>query len=606
MFYLIVPSRPEAHIFTVTCRISDPDKQGQIVSLPCWIPGSYMIREFAKNIIQLRAKADDRELWVSRLDKSSWKIEPFSGEIELIYDVYAWDLSVRSAHLDTDHAYFNGTSVFLKVHGKEDEACLVDLQRPKGVKYRDWKVATSMPRQDAQRYGFGLYRADNYDDLIDHPVEMAEFTPHCFDMHGIAHSMVFTGKQSADLERICRDLKPICEEHVALFGELPDSDPYLFMTMVVGDGYGGLEHKASTSLICSRDDLPVPGKQELSDGYLGFLGLCSHEYFHRWNVKRIKPAVFSPYDLSREAYTRQLWAFEGITSYYDDLSLVRSGTISAQRYLDLVAKTITRVMRGSGRLKQSVADSSFDAWTKFYRQDENAPNAIVSYYTKGSLIALALDLSLRLLTHGAKSLDDLMRRLWWDYGKALQGVAEGEIELLVSEIAGQDMSDFFTRFLYGTEDLPLAELFESVGVKMILRPAESSKDNGGSNSKKSITELLKRADWGARVSDSQGEVRVVTVFEHGAAQQAGLSAGDVLVAIDGLKVTPSGLDSFFSRAYVGQSIEVHAFRRDELRVFQVTLQSPPLDTCDLLLQEGGDDTVVARRNAWLTSVRPSG
>ncbi len=600
MFYQILPSRPEAHIFTLVCRISEPDASGQLVSLPAWIPGSYMMREFAKNVVCLQARCDGRTLAVSRVDKSTWRVEPCQGELEISYDVYAWDLSVRAAHLDTNHAYFNGSSVFLQVHGKEGEECLVEIQRPEGSAYRSWRVATSMQRQEAALYGFGLYRADNYDDLIDHPVELAEFEPATFDVNGTPHDLVFSGRCDADIERICRDLKPICEQHAALFGELPEEvERYLFMTMVVGDGYGGLEHRSSTSLICSRSDLPVTGQQEISDGYLNFLGLCSHEYFHTWNVKRIKPAAFLPYDLSREAYTRQLWAFEGITSYYDDLALVRSGTIAPQRYLDLVAKTVTRVVRGSGRLKQSVADSSFDAWTKFYRQDENAPNAIVSYYTKGSLIALALDLTLRSVTDGRRSLDDLMRRLWREYGKPLVGVPEGRIELMAAEVAGQEMGEFFARFLYGTEDLPLAELLKSVAVDYLLRPAESPSDMGGSVSNRSPEELLARADLGVRVVAEGGAAKIANVFDGGAAQRAGLSAGDILVAIDALKVTAQSWAEHLQRCQVGQTIEIFAFRRDELMRFQVTLQAPPLDTCELRLQEGVADELLRRRNAWL-------
>ncbi len=598
MFYRIVPSRPEAHIYTVVCRITSPDPKGQVVSLPAWIPGSYMVRDFAKNIVQLNAFSGDRALSVVRVDKSTWKVEACTESLELVYDVYAWDLSVRSAHLDSTHAYFNGTSVFLKVHGQEEQACLVDIQRPEGAAYGAWRVATSMPRHDAELYGFGVYQAKNYDELIDHPVEMADFTPHTFEVAGVPHDLIFTGRHDADIDRICRDLKPVCEQHVALFGELPALERYVFMTMVVGDGYGGLEHRSSTSLICSRNDLPVRGRDELSEGYLTFLGLCSHEYFHTWNVKRIKPEVFHPYDLSRETYTRQLWAFEGITSYYDDLGLVRSSTIDAQRYLSLVAKTVTRVMRGKGRFKQSVADSSFDAWTKFYRQDENAPNAIVSYYTKGSLIALALDLTIRSATQGKHSLDGVMQRLWAAYGKPLIGVPEGKIEAVAGEVAGRDLSDFFSSYLYGMEDLPLAQLLETVGVRLLMRPAESPKDTGGSISRTSVDQLLRRADLGIRVNADNGEAKIANVFDDGAAQCAGLSAGDVLVAIDGLRVTAASLDGLLARLQVGQVIEVYAFRRDELMKFQLTLQAPPCDTCELVLEEVDAETA-RRRDAWL-------
>ncbi len=599
MFYRIFPIRPEAHVFQVQCRIEHPNAGGQRVSLPAWIPGSYMIRDFSKNILELSAISEGRSLCVKRIDKSTWEIEECAGPIDLTYEVYAWDLSVRSAHLDSTHAYFNGTSVFLKVEGQEFEPCTVDITPPDGEAYDDWRVATTLGRVDAELYGFGLYSAFDYDDLIDHPVEMANFSLATFDVAGVPHDIVLSGRHDADMDRLCSDLKPICEQHVAMFGELPAMERYLFMTMVVGDGYGGLEHRSSTSLMCSRSDLPVKNQQEVSEGYQQYLGLCSHEYFHTWNVKRIKPLAYLPYDLSTEAYTRQLWAFEGITSYYDDLGLVRSGRIEPQRYLNALAKTITRVLRGRGRFKQSVADSSFDAWTKFYRQDENAPNAIVSYYTKGSLIALALDLTIREFTKGECSLDDVMRRLWCDYGKPLVGVPEGRIEVIASEIAQRDLSHFFDAYLYGHEDPDLEKMLKNVGVLWRLRAAESASDKGGKVLDKMDADLAMRADLGIKTVQDNGNVKLANVFDEGAAQLAGLSAGDVLVAINGLKVTVSNFEPMLSRFAVGANIEIYAFRRDELMSFDVVLKSAPLDTCDLILDAQASAVVLAARNAWL-------
>jgi predicted metalloprotease with PDZ domain len=252
-------------------------------------------------------------------------------------------------------------------------------------------------------------------------------------------------------------------------------DRYVFLTMAVGDGYGGLEHRASTALICARADLPTtaaPKTAEPSEGYLKFLGLCSHEYFHTWNVKRIKPAVFAPYDLQVENYTPLLWLFEGFTSYYDDLMLVRSGIISEATYFKLLGKTVGSVLRGSGRTKQSVADSSFDAWSKYYRQDENAPNAIISYYTKGSLVGLAFDLTIRAKTGGARSLDDVMLALWERYGRdfyagGARGVTEQEVEALFDEVSGLRLKSIFERYVRGTDDIPLAKLYAPFGVKVV-------------------------------------------------------------------------------------------------------------------------------------------
>ena len=378
-------------------------------------------------------------------------------------------------------------------------------------------------------------------------------------------------------------------------------DRYVFLVMALGEGYGGLEHRASTALVCSRDDLPSaqdPNGQDTarSDKYRTFLGLASHEYFHTWNVKRIKPAAFVPYDLSRENYTRQLWAFEGITSYYDDLVLVRTGLITREQYLSLIAETITKVLRGSGRLKQSIADSSFDAWIKYYRQDENAPNAVVNYYAKGSLAGLALDLTVRLKTQGRRSLDEVMRVLWQRYGSQGIGVPEGGVEDIASEIAGTSLKDFFASAVHGTEDLPLKDLLARFGVEYSLRAAESAADGGGKPASKK--NVQPRAVLGAKIS-ANGEARLIHVYDGGAAQAAGLSAGDVVLAVDGLKVGGGNLDARIASYPVGTLLKLHAFRRDELMEFGVTLQAAPADTCHLTLMDTHDDAIRQRQDSWL-------
>ncbi|MBI3772001.1 MAG: M61 family metallopeptidase [Gammaproteobacteria bacterium] len=597
MHYRIAPVRPQAHIFEVRVTIPEPDREGQVLALPVWIPGSYMVREFARNILTIRAETNGRPVMLTKSDKQRWQAAPSPGPLTVIYEVYAWDLSVRAATLDLTRGYFNGTSVFLQVVGQEDKPCTVEIVPPPFA--QQWRVATTLRRDGAEAYGFGRYIADNYDDLVDHPVELGEFTLGTFAVAGVPHEVVITGRHNADMARVCRDLEAICAAQVHMFGELPPMERYLFLVTVVGEGYGGLEHRSSCSLLCSRDDLPLPGRAEMTEEYRTFLGLCSHEYFHTWNVKRIKPAAFVPYDLSGENYTRQLWAFEGITAYYDDLMLVRSGRISAKQYLETLAQTVTRVWRGNGRFVQSVADSSFDAWIKFYRQDENAPNAVVSYYTKGSLIALALDLLIRKHTNSASSLDDVMCRLWRDFGKKGVGVPEGYIDQLAAEIAGVRLNDFFARCLYGTEDPPLEALLEYVGVEFRMRPAESSSDKGGQVSKKTTQGLATRPVLGARTSGENGGVKLQTVLTGSAAEKAGLAAGDVLMAINTLRTTPSNLDKLLGRFEVGQKVIAHAFRRDELMTFDVVLQAPPADTCELVWNEDVDPLTAARGAAWL-------
>jgi predicted metalloprotease with PDZ domain len=562
--YTITPKDPAAHLFEVTLTVDRPAEDGQAFSLPAWIPGSYMIREFARNIVRIRAESGGKKIALKKVDKHTWRAASCDGPLTLAYEVYAWDLSVRAAHLDQTHGFFNGTSVFLSVHDQESLPHVVDIRRPEGEEYKAWRVATALPELKARRYGFGTYIANGYDELIDHPVEMGTFALETFKAYGVPHDIVITGRvPNLDKARLAADLKKICETQIALFEPKTKRAPmqrYVFMTMAVGDGYGGLEHRASTALICSRADLPVKGQDAMSEGYRTYLGLCSHEYFHTWNVKRIKPAAFAPYDLRTEGYTSLLWLFEGFTSYYDDLVLVRSGVIDEAAYLKLVAKTINSVLRGSGRTKQSVAESSFDAWVKYYRQDENAPNAIVSYYTKGSLVGLALDLTIREQTNGRKSLDDVMRTLWQRYGRDFYegkargaGIGEDEVEQLFEEVTGLKLKRFFERYVRGTEDLPFDKLFASFGVKM----ADERKDA--------------KPSLGVRVTKEGNDCKLANVYEGGAAHKAGLSAGDILVAIDGLRVTHANLDALLGRYRAGDKVALYAFRRDELMAFNATL-----------------------------------
>ncbi|MBR7779967.1 M61 family metallopeptidase [Undibacterium rugosum] len=591
--YSIIPKDLAGHLFQVTLDIAQPATDGQILSLPVWIPGSYMVREFARNIVQIKASAAGKKVSLKKLNKHTWQAAPCKGALSISYEVYAWDLSVRAAHLDQNHAFFNGTSVFLAVHGQENSQHVVDIQRAADPVCKSWRVATSLPELKAKRYGFGTYVARDYDELIDHPVEMGDFALASFEACGVPHDFVVTGKvPNMDMDRMVSDVKKICESQIALFEPRTKKAPmdrYVFMTMVVGEGYGGLEHRASTALICNRNDIPLKHQSEMSEGYKGFLGLCSHEYFHTWNVKRIKPAVFASYDLSQENYTSLLWLFEGFTSYYDDLMLVRAGVIDEAAYLKLLAKTVNMVLRGSGRLKQSVAESSFDAWTKYYRQDENSPNAIVSYYTKGSLVALGLDLSIRQQTAGKKSLDDVMRALWQQFGRDFytrlpsgeqRGLGEQEIAAIIEKTTGVDVRRFLDKHVFGTEDVPLSSLYADFGVLV----------DGGVASQK--------ASLGVKVARDGNDCKLANVFEGRAAHQAGLSAHDVLIAINGLRITAAdaadGLSNAVGRYRIGETVEIHAFRRDELMVVKAKLQADDVPAQQFRLADKATALVTAR------------
>jgi predicted metalloprotease with PDZ domain len=417
---------------------------------------------------------------------------------------------VRAAFLDASRAFFNGTSLCLRVEGREDSAHEIVLAKlPRG-----WHVATSMAAS-----GRGGYASGDYDELVDHPFELGRFWRGAFKAHGVAHEFVVTGAWPGfDGERLLADAKKICEAQIAFWHGAkkpkPPFERYVFLLNAVDEGYGGLEHRASTALIARRRDLPQKGVTVLTEGYATLLGLISHEYFHTWNVKRLKPVQLARIDYSRENYTPLLWFFEGFTSYYDDLLLVRAGLIDAVRYLGLLAKTINNVAATPGRQVQSVAQASFDAWVKYYRSDENTPNATVSYYLKGSLVALALDLTLR--REGQGTLDEVMRHLWRTSGGG--AIDEGSIAAALQQVGGRSFARELAAWVHGTGDLPLATLLDATGIER-------------RNEKPGFSAAL-----GLRLAEGAAGVQVKHVLAGSAARRAGLAAGDELLAVDGWRL----------------------------------------------------------------------
>jgi len=594
--YRILPHDPAAHLFEVQLTVERPDPAGQVFSMPAWIPGSYMIRDYARNVVSIRAESDGRDVPLEKLDKSTWRAAPVKKPLILIAEIFAYDLSVRGAHLDNTHAYFNGSCVFFAVCGQEDLPCELEIEPPDGSAASEWRVATSMRRKDAPPYGFGTYTAVDYAELIDHPVEAGHLTIGEFEVRGIPHAIAIRGKTRVDMGRLCHDLATLCDRHMALLGVPEGFDRYVFLLHAPGSGYGGLEHRWSSSLVCARDSLPARGEDSVGDAYRTFLGLASHEYFHAWNVKRMKPAVFTPYDLSTETHTGLLWVFEGITSYYDDLALVRSGLVTETSYLELLGRTITKVLRGGGRLRQSVEESSFDAWTKFYKQDANAPNAIVSYYAKGALIALCLDLKLRSETGGRASLDDVMKACWQRWGDAGEGMPEDGFETMAAEVSGLDLEDFFNASVRGTGELPLEALLHSHGIQYHVRAASGPSDKGGQK----LGNSKQRGLWlGATLTATNGKSSFTSVLNGGPAELAGVAPGDEAVALDGLQLTAANADARLKAYRDGDELDLVVFRGDELVSTRIRLASAPLDTCYLELVEDVELDVESRRMAWL-------
>lgn len=585
MHYTLVAEDPSAHSFRLELVIDRPDPAGQRLRLPAWTPGSYMVRDFARHVLRVEARdGTGAHVGVRKLDKDTWICAPVSGPLQVRWWIHAREASVRAACLDTTGGFCTGTSVFLRPLGQPDGPFEVEVQRPAGGRQDEWSVATAMSPDTVDAAGFGTYRAADYEELVDHPFFFGVLESHEFTVAGVRHLFVTSHPVRFDGARLCTDLERICSEHVRIFGELP-LDRYLFLVRVIGTGYGGLEHRASTVLDVARDSLPLPGDAGEREGYSDLLGLCSHEYFHLWHVKRIRPAAFVPFDLSREVHTTLLWAFEGMTSYYDDLALLRAGVLSIDAWLRRLARTITRVHRGTGRRLQSVAESSFDAWTRFYKADENAPNAIVSYYAKGALIALALDLEIRLRTDGEYSLDDVMRALWQEYGREGEGVAEDGVERLVARIAGTELADFFARFVHGTEDPDLDALLPAFGIDVEWIAAEP--ESGYS------------PHLGASFTADEGFPRLVQVFADRAARRAGLASGDRMIAVDGVRIPPDRFADRLARLPADEPLAVHVLRDDRLLERSLALDTPPRETCRLTWASDPGRGEVARRLVWL-------
>ncbi len=584
--YTVSFDHANQHLINVKLTINQKLNAKQQFWLPDWIPGSYMIRDFSKNITQISAQTKQSKIPLTKISKSTWQINQEVEQLEINYQVYAWDLSVRSAHLDNQHCFFNGTSVFLAIKNKEDNQCSVILNKPNLSFCANWKVATSMLSTDINEQGFGEYQCENYSELIDHPFEMANFIETVFIVDQIEHRMVFTeAPKNIDLKRIAKDVQTICQYECSFFNDnYPPFKNYLFMTFVQKNGYGGLEHMSSTALHCSHEDLPKIGDDisKKSESYQRFLALCSHEYFHCWNVKRIKPLRFKQYQLQQEVNTELLWFFEGITSYYDELFLVRSGVINVENYLDMLAKNITRYLRAGGRKKQTVTDSSFDAWTKFYKQDENSVNSIVSYYVKGGLVALCLDFKIREQTEGKNDLDDLLRQIWQSYGKIQKGVDEKDIQIMTETLVGENMDSFFNHLLYSTDELDLTSVFKKLNINFQVLAESKSLDKGGYASK-----IIERADVNSlnitHKTHSMG-AEIINVFDHGCASEAGLSNKDIIIAIDGYRINSKELDQLLTGLPLETEIEVSYFRRDKLYHCAVKLTPSVANTCYLNLK----------------------
>ena len=588
VFYQIKARDVHAHLFDVTLTIANPLAE-QRVSLPVWIPGSYLVREFAKNLQNLKAR-QGRALLAQQLDKCTWQIGCNPAKpLVVTYQIYAHDNSVRTAWLDAQRGFFNNTSVCLRVDGQADAVHNLQVSAPE--KIADWSIITGARALLVDKKGFGTYTFEDYDALADCPFEMGAFWSGSFTAAGVPHRFVVAGALPGfDGARLLADTQKICEAEIRFWHgatsakNRPPFNSYVFMLNAVDDGYGGLEHRNSTALICNRKDLPrfdtsKANEPNVSEGYTTLRGLISHEYFHTWNVKRLRPSEFARYDYTRENYTQLLWFFEGFTSYYDDLLLRRAGLLDNAGYLKLLNKTINQVMQAPGAQMQSVAEASFDAWVKYYRQDENTPNATVSYYTKGALVALCFDLTLR--REGHSSLDEVMRSLW----QRCKGgpMTEADFADVLGGLGKRSYATELQSWVHGKGELPLRDLLVHHGVAVHDDPAQ----------------LAQRL--GLRVNDAHGVV-VKTVLAGSAAQKAGFAAGDEWIGVEPTALQKGNQCGWRMQRlddcllYTGTAKKIIALVSRDKRLLRLELTMPPsATTWRLAVQDA------AKVNSWLAN-----
>jgi predicted metalloprotease with PDZ domain len=572
---------PHDHLYHVRMTVDAVGDDDHVdLSMPVWSPGSYLVREYSRHVQSLRAFGGDGDKRRARkLDKATWRVDTSNcNSLVVEYEVFAHDINVRANHLDDTHGFFTGVALYLCPQGREDE--MVELEVVPPEQY-DWEVYTGLERLDGPS---NLFVAPNFDVLYDSPVEMGEYDPIEFEVDGKKHQMIFWGSGNYDRDALARDLPKVVEANSDIFGGLPYDD-YLFITLLSDGAGGGLEHLNSTALIYPRHNF-TPGDKPGSpaDGYLNFLGLVCHEHFHVWNVKRIRPARLGPFDYQKENYTRDLWTVEGVTSYYDTLGLLRAGVIDADGYLTRLAKRIKQYEQVPGRKLHSLEDASFDAWIKLYRADEHTRNSTVSYYLKGELVCALLDLHIRRETDGRHCLDDVLRHLWEHYYQADgSGYPEGSYEQLVTEVTGGvDVGEFFDKYIRGTDDFEWDESLAPFGLE--LERTASSEDDS----------------WlGVTTETRNGQVHVTYVPTGSPAHQTGIYAGDEISAVDGWKVTGDNFSKLIEGKSPGETVEVHLFRRGELRHYDVELGSKAPDTYRIRSREDASDEALELLRGWL-------
>ncbi|GJM61660.1 peptidase M61 [Persicobacter diffluens] len=569
--YELKMSQPQTHYFEVEVKVTGIDQDQTVLQLPVWAPGSYLVREFAGHVEGEQAfDGNQKPLSFSKRDKSSWQIETKGiKELFFSYKVYAYELSVRTSFLDADHGYINGTSIFMYVEGEKDLPIKLKIEPANG-----WSKVSTALKQQGQ--GFE-YAAEDYDELADSPIEIGNQVEFEFVAAGVPHRVAMFGQSNYDIPRLKEDMKKVVEAATAVFGDNPNEE-YLFIVHNIENPGGGLEHKKSTTLQAERWQY---GNER---GYKRFLSLVAHEYFHLWNVKRIRPEALGPFDYQQENYTSLLWVAEGFTSYYDELLLLRAGIYSEKEYLKSLTSMMSRVENQPGSKIQPVADASFDAWIKGYRTNENSYNAQISYYSKGVLVAALLDMKVVAGSKGKYHLDDAMKALWKAYQKDGKGYTEADVQKVLEKYAKTNLDQFFAEIIHGTTNIDYAPYFEAMGLSLSDGAAKE-------NNQPSLGLIMK---------EEAGKAKVRIVLRDQAAWIDGLNVHDEILAIDGVRVNYRDFAKAEGRLQVGKPTDVLIARDGLIKNIQVTPRAKNSHAFSLTAKEGMSKSHQKNKTKWLS------
>ncbi len=567
--YQVAMPLPSSHLFEVTLQVVGWSVSVLDLKLPVWTPGSYLVREYAKHLQDFSAYSGGNILPWCKLGKNHWQIETDGvSEITVKYRVFANELTVRTNHLDNSHGYFNPAALCFYLPGFADRPIAIEIIPPLG----EWRVTTPLPPVAGQ---VNVFEAVDFDTLVDSPFEIGYHKLYEFEVLGKSHELAIWGQGNADADRIIPDLQKIIQVEAGMFGGLP-YERYVFLLHLASTGAGGLEHKNACTLNYSRFGFRA------KDKYDRFMQLVAHEFFHLWNVKRLRPKGLEKFDYDGENYTPSLWFSEGTTSYYDLLIPLRSGIYDAKSFLHNLGKEISRFLTIPGRKVQPVSESSFDSWIKLYRQDANSNNSQISYYLKGELVSLLLDLLIRERHENKRSLDDVMRQMWSEFGKEEIGFTPSQLQQAIESVAGMDLSDFFACYIDGTDELPFDKYLEPFGLQV------------RSDSEEEQPPLI------GLTAKSQNGKEVISFVEIGCpAQVGGVDAGDELLAIDGLRVTAEHLSDRLKDYNPGDTIQVTVFHHDELRTLPVTLAAPRPNSYKIVAVENPSSTQKQNFAGWL-------